>query len=161
MVNAIFGVAKFFMGQMVGEKPDYLIFVRDAKGDNFRHQIYTEYKATRERMPDTLRSQVDDINDMVNKMGFQVIEIEGYEADDVIATLAKKYGEDYEVYILTGDKDLHALVTDKVKIYDTLKRKVYGPADTKEKFEVEPKYVADYLGIVGDSSDNFPGIAGI
>lgn len=161
MVNAIFGVAKFFLGQISQENPDYLVFVRDAKWENFRHQVYTEYKATRERMPDNLRSQVDDINDMVNKMWFQVIEISWYEADDVIATLAKKYGDEYEVYILTWDKDLHALVTDKVKIYDTLKRKIYWPADTKEKFEIEPRYVSDYLAIVWDSSDNFPGVAGI
>ncbi len=160
-VNAIFWVAKFFLGQMKQEKPDYLVFIRDAKGDTFRSEIYTDYKATRERMPDDLRSQVDGINDMVNKMWFEVIEIPWFEADDVIATLAKKFGDDYQVYILTWDKDLHALVTENVKIYDTLKRKVYGPADTKEKFEVEPKYVSDYLGIVGDSSDNFPGITGI
>lgn len=160
-VNAIFWVAKFFLGQMRQESPDYLIFVRDAKWDNFRHQVYTEYKAQRERMPDSLKSQVDDINDMVNKMGFEVIEISWYEADDVIATLAKKYESEYQIYILSWDKDLHSLVNDNVKIYDTLKRKIYWPKDTEEKFEVPPTLVTDYLAIVWDSSDNFPGVAGV
>lgn len=160
-VNAIFWVAKFFLGQMKQESPDYLVFVRDAKWDNFRHAVYSEYKAQRERMPDNLRDQVDDINDMVNKMGFQVIEISWYEADDVIATLAKRYENTYEVFILSGDKDLHALVWENVKIYDTIKRKIYWPKETQEKFEVPPNLVTDYLAIVGDSSDNFPWVSGI
>lgn len=157
-VNALFWVAKFFTSQMVNENPDYLIFVRDAKWDNFRHQMYSEYKATRDRMPDNLRAQVDDINTMVETMWFKVIEESWYEADDVIATLVKKYKDEYEIYVLSGDKDLYVLIDDNVKIYDTLKRKIYGREEAKEKFEIESKYVTDYLALVWDSSDNIPGI---
>lgn len=161
VVNALFWVAKFFTSQMVSENPDYLIFVRDAKWDNFRHQLYAEYKATRDRMPDSLRTQVDEINTMVEKMGFKVIEESGYEADDVIATLVKKYKDEYEVYVLSGDKDLFVLIDDHVKIYDTIKKKIYGREEAKEKFEIESKYVTDYLALVWDTSDNIPGISWI
>jgi DNA polymerase-1 len=75
VVNATFGMAKFFTGQMIKEKPDYVVFIKDAKGDNFRHEIYKEYKATRERMPDNLRSQIADIEKMVGTMQIDIIEI--------------------------------------------------------------------------------------
>ena len=84
VVNATFGIAKFFMWQLRNENPDYVLFIRDAKGKNFRHDLYADYKATRDRMPDSLRAQVEDIQIMVEKMGFQSIEIPWYEADDVI-----------------------------------------------------------------------------
>jgi len=163
IVNATFGMAKFFTGQLVKEKPDYVIFIKDAKGDNFRHQLYSEYKATRERMPDTLRPQITDIEEMVEKMQIDIIEIAWFEADDVIGTLAKKLegeGND-EIYILSGDKDLYALVSEQVKIYDTQKKKISWPAETREKFGIDAPYVVDYLAICGDSSDNIPGIAWI
>ncbi len=163
VVNATFGMAKFFTGQMVKEKPDYVVFIKDAKWDNFRHEIYKEYKATRERMPDNLRSQIADIEKMVETMEMDIIEISWYEADDVIATLAKKLESESndEIYILSGDKDLYALTSEQVKIYDTQKKKISGPKETREKFWVDPKYVTDYLAICGDSSDNIPGVSGI
>ncbi|NUJ97892.1 hypothetical protein HGA92_03855 [Candidatus Gracilibacteria bacterium] len=161
IVNATYGIAKFFVGQLIKENPDYLIFIRDAKGKNFRHDLFADYKATRDRMPDNLREQLQDINTLVETMGLKVIEEPGYEADDIIGSMAKKYSDDYEIYILTGDKDLYALVNEKVKIYDTLKKKIFGLKETKEKFEIEACFVSDYLAIVGDSSDNIPGISGI
>jgi DNA polymerase I len=87
-----------------------VLFIRDARGKNFRHDIYAEYKATRDKMPDSLRTQISDIQLLVETMGFESIEIPGYEADDVIATFAKKYEHEFDIYILSGDKDLHALV---------------------------------------------------
>ncbi|USN58896.1 MAG: hypothetical protein H6767_02125 [Candidatus Peribacteria bacterium] len=90
IVNAVFGMAKFFTGQLVQEKPDYIVFIKDAKGENFRHKIYTDYKATRERMPDNLRSQISLIEQMIGLMNVEIVEIPGYEADDVIGTLAKE-----------------------------------------------------------------------
>jgi len=163
IVNATFGMAKFFVNQLVREKPDYLVFIKDAKWDNFRHDIYSEYKATRERMPDNLRSQIGDIESMIQKMDIDIIEIPGYEADDVIATLAVELWKDSdnEVFILSGDKDLYALTTWNVKIYDTQKKKISGPEETKEKFWIESMYVTDYLAICGDTSDNIPGISWI
>lgn len=162
IVNAVFGMAKFFVGQLINEKPDYIVFIKDARGENFRHKIYNDYKATRERMPDNLRSQIADIEKMIGLMNVEIIEIPGYEADDVIGTLAKQFDgdENYEVDILTGDKDLYQLTSDNIKIYDTMKKKKFGPDETKEKFGVENKHVVDYLAIVGDKSDNIPGIDG-
>ena len=88
IVNAIFGMGKFFVNQLVQEKPDSIFFIKDARGDNFRHRLYSEYKATRDRMPDNLKSQIEDIEKMVALMNIPLIEVAGYEADDVIATLA-------------------------------------------------------------------------
>jgi len=163
VVNATFGMAKFFVGQLVKEKPDYVIFIKDAKWENFRHKLYNEYKATRERMPDNLRSQISDIEEMITRMNIDIIEIPGYEADDVIGTLAVDLGKnsENEIYILTGDKDLYALVNEQVKIYDTQRKKISGPEETYEKFWVPPSCVRDYLAICWDSSDNIPGISGI
>ncbi|MCH8518825.1 hypothetical protein LAT59_03640 [Candidatus Gracilibacteria bacterium] len=163
IVNATFGMAKFFVGQLVKEKPDYIVFIKDAKGENFRHKLYSEYKATRERMPDNLRTQIADIEAMIAAMNIDIVEIDGYEADDVIATLAMRLGieSQNEIYILSGDKDLFALVAEQVRIYDTQKKKIYGPDETYEKFGVSAACVRDYLAICGDTSDNIPGISGI
>ena len=163
VVNATFGMAKFFTQQLVKEKPDYIIFIKDAKWDNFRHKLYSEYKATRERMPDTLRSQIGDIEEMIARMNIEIIEESWYEADDVIATLAEKLKRENnnEIYILSGDKDLYALVDEQVKIYDTQKKKISGPEETFEKFWVKAECVRDYLAICGDTSDNIPGISWI
>ena len=160
-VNAIFGMAKFFINQLHYENPDYLVFIQDAKGKNFRHEIYKEYKATRDRMPDDLRSQISEIESMIFKMWIDTIATPGYEADDVIWTLALELwaDPDNEVFILSGDKDLYALITENVKVYDTQKRKTFDIEGATEKFWVAPKYVIDYLAIVGDSADNIPGVA--
>ncbi|NVP17364.1 hypothetical protein HUU51_01475 [Candidatus Gracilibacteria bacterium] len=162
VVNALFGMAKFFVSTLVKENPDYLIFVKDAPGDNFRNHLYSEYKATRDRMPDNLRSQMSLIEEMIEKLGVETIEISGYEADDVIGTLAKKFdgNKDFEIDILTGDKDLYSLVSENIKIYDTMKKQKFGPVEAKQKFGVESKLIIDYLSIVGDKADNIPGIDG-
>jgi len=163
VVNATFGMAKFFVGQLVKEKPDYVVFIKDAKGKNFRHDLYSEYKATRERMPDSLRSQIADIDTLVKSMNIDTLEIPWYEADDVIGTLAVRLAKQSqnEIYILSWDKDLYALVNEQVKIYDTQRKKISGPEETFEKFWVPASCVRDYLAICWDSSDNIPGIAGI
>jgi DNA polymerase-1 len=163
VVNATFGMAKFFVGQLKKEKPDYVVFIKDAKGKNFRHELYAEYKATRERMPDSLRSQIGDIEEMIARMWIDIIEIPWFEADDVIGTLAVRLAKQSqnEIYILSWDKDLYALVNEQVKIYDTQRKKISGPEETFEKFGIPAACVRDYLAICGDSSDNIPGIAGI
>lgn len=162
IVNALFGMAKFFVWQIVKENPDYVIFIKDAKWDNFRHQIYADYKATRERMPDNLRSQIALIEEMITKMWFPIIEIDNCEADDVIGTLATSLGVDpnNDIYILSGDKDLYSLTTKNVKIYDTMKGKIFDDVGAKEKFLVDAPLIIDYLAIIGDTSDNIPGVAG-
>ena len=160
IVNAVFGIARFFLEQLVKEKPDYVLFIKDAKWWSFRNKIDSNYKATRDKMPDNLRSQIPIIEDMVKKMKVPIIEIPKVEADDVIWTIAKKYSWDknYEVDILTWDKDLYSLVSDNVKIYDTMKKKKFGIKETIEKFWVEPKMIIDYLAIVWDKADNIPWI---
>lgn len=162
IVNALFWMAKFFSSSLVVQNPDYIFFIKDAKGKNFRHDLYPDYKATRDRMPDNLRTQISLIEEMIEKMNIPLIEIEWYEADDVIWTLALKLGKnpDYEIDILSWDKDLHSLVTNNVYIMDTMKKKTYWPKDTEEKFWVKPEFITDYLAIVGDKSDNIPGIQG-
>ncbi len=160
IVNALFWMAKFFVSTLVKENPDYVVFVKDAKWENFRHKLYSDYKATRDRMPDNLRSQIIDIEEMISKMNIDIIEIPWYEADDVIGTLATDLwkDKDNEVYILSGDKDLYSLTTDNVFIYDTMKKKTYNWEKTREKFWIESKLIIDYLAIVWDKADNIPGI---
>lgn len=161
-VNALFWMAKFFVWQLVKENPDYLIFIKDAKGENFRHQIYADYKATRERMPDNLRTQIALIEEMITKMWHQIVEIPNCEADDVIGTLAESLGQDKnnDIYILSGDKDLYSLTKENVKIYDTMKAHIYDYEWARGKFDVPAELIIDYLAIVWDASDNIPGIAG-
>lgn len=160
IVNALFWMAKFFVSSLVKQNPDYIVFIKDAKWENFRHKLYADYKATRDRMPDNLRTQISDIEDMISKMWIDIVEIPGFEADDVIWTLSVSLWNDKEndIYILSWDKDLYSLVTENVSIYDTMKRKVYNPEKTKEKFWIEPKLIIDYLAIVWDKADNIPWI---
>lgn len=160
IVNAIFGMAKFFVHSLVAQSPDYLIFVKDAKWDNFRHKLYADYKATRDRMPDSLRTQIWDIEKMIWLMWVDIVEVDWYEADDVIGTLATKLWQDNDnqVFILSGDKDLYSLITENVFVFDTMKRMVFNPEKAREKFWVEPKMIIDYLSIVWDTADNIPGI---
>lgn len=162
IVNAIFWMAKFFVWQLTKEKPDYLFFIKDAKWENFRHKLYSEYKWTRDKMPDNLKDQIKDIEEMIKTMWIDIIEISWFEADDVIWSLATTLwkNKELEIDILTWDKDLYSLVSDNVKIYDTMKKKKFWPDETKEKFWIEPSLIIDYLSIVWDKSDNIPWIAG-
>ncbi len=156
VVNAIFWMAKFFVSTLVKEKPDYVVFIKDAKWENFRHKLYADYKATRDRMPDNLRSQIEDIEKMISILKMQIVEIPGYEADDVLWTLAKKLWEDKnnKVFILSGDKDLFSLISENIFVYDTMKKVQFDEEKTKEKFWVEPKFIIDYLAICWDTADN-------
>lgn len=161
IVNALFWMAKFFVWQITKENPDYVCFITDAKWDNFRHQIYADYKANRDRMPDNLRSQISLIEEMVQKMWFKIITIPNCEADDVIWTLATSLWQDQnnDIYILSWDKDLYSLTKSNVKIYDTMKQKIFDYELAKTKFDVNPEFIIDYLAIVWDASDNIPGVA--
>ena len=160
VVNAIFGMAKFFVHQLTRENPDYVVFITDAPWKNFRDEIYSEYKATRDRMPDNLKSQIDGIHEIISHMWIDIISIPWYEADDVIWTLAHTYSWnlDYEVDILSWDKDLYSLISKNVVVYDTMKRKKFWIDETKEKFWVTPDGIIDFLAIVWDKADNIPWI---
>ena len=143
------------------ENPDsHYLSIFDAKGKNFRHDIYADYKANRPPMPEDLREQLSPLKEICNAMGMPVIEIPKVEADDVIATLAvmgSKQG--MHIVISSLDKDLMQLVEDPlVKMMNTMNNKIYDVAGVEEKFGVHPNQIVDYLAIVGDTSDNIPGV---
>ena len=143
------------------ENPDsYYLSVFDAKGKNFRHDIYKEYKANRPPMPEDLREQLSPLKEICNAMGMPVIEISNVEADDVIATLAEMGSKQGMPMIISSlDKDLMQLVEDPlVKMMNTMNNQIYDVAGVEEKFGVHPNQIIDYLAIVGDTSDNIPGV---
>jgi DNA polymerase-1 len=148
------------------EKPERIAVAFDPPGPTFRHAQFAEYKATRERMPEDLVSQLDDMREVVRAHGIPIFERPGFEADDVIGTLAKQAearGDD--VMLVTGDKDLMQLISDKVLLYNVFKPKVElvieGFEAVEAKFGTTPDHVIDVLAIMGDSSDNIPGVKGI
>jgi DNA polymerase-1 len=144
------------------ENPDsYYLSIFDAKGKNFRHDIYNDYKANRPPMPEDLREQLSPLKEICNAMGMPVIEIPKVEADDVIATLAVMGSQQgMPIVISSLDKDLMQLVEDPlVKMMNTMNNQIYDVAGVQEKFGVHPNQIIDYLAIVGDTSDNIPGVS--
>lgn len=160
-VNAVFGLAKTMLGIHEYDKPDMLIFVMDS-GKSFREEIYAEYKANRDRMPDNLRVQEKIVFELLESMNIFPITAKWYEADDIIGTLVTKLATNPEndIFILSGDKDLYQFTGKNVAVYDMMKRTVSREKETVEKFWVSGKHVVDYLAICWDSSDNIPGIPG-
>ena len=143
------------------ENPDsFYLSVFDAKGKNFRHEIYKDYKANRPAMPEDLREQLSPLKEICNAMGMPVIEIPGVEADDVIATLAVMGSKQGIPMIISSlDKDLMQLVEDPlVKMMNTMNNQIYDVAGVEKKFGVHPEQIIDYLALVGDTSDNIPGV---
>ncbi len=157
------GALKGFCGMLKNVKtlikPDFAACVFDAPGKNFRHETYPEYKANRPPMPDELRRQIEPIMEMVKLEGWPLLQISGVEADDVLATLAKK-GEalGWEVFIATGDKDLAQVVNDQVKLVNTMTHEILDADKVLEKYGVRPDEIIDYLALMGDKVDNVPGI---
>ncbi len=163
-VNAVYGVATM-LGRLIDEAgPRYLAVVYDSKEPSFRKLRYPEYKANRSAPPEMLIPQFDLIEKLVQVMGIPSFRQSGVEADDLIATLNRQWiGSDsnHRTVIVSGDKDLMALVNSKTQLWDTMKEVHYTPHEVMEKFGVEPSQVRDYLAMVGDASDNIPGITGI
>ncbi len=168
LVNAVFGFTTILMRVMKELTPKYVAVTFDLKGPTFRHEEYAEYKAHRKKQPDELYAQLDPIKEVVRAFQIPIYEIEGYEADDVIGTLAKQLDSDdaVETYIVTGDLDTLQLVDDNTKVY-TLKRSIadtviYDEAGVREKFGgLGPEQMVDYKALRGDPSDNIPGVRGI
>lgn len=147
------------------EAPEYLAISFDT-GRTFRDDLYPEYKATRDKMPDDLRLQLDRIRQVVEAFEIPILEAEGYEADDVLGTIARRAAEQgVEVIILTGDRDLLQLVGDGIRVRLAGQRLAeaidYGPQEVVEKLGLRPQQLVDYKALVGDSSDNIPGVRGI
>ncbi|MGC9324373.1 MAG: DNA polymerase I [Desulfomonilia bacterium] len=159
--NAIFILSRMLLKLLKEKNPHHICFVLDSRGPTHRHEIYEDYKGTRPTMPEALQVQFPYILDVVSALGIPVVQREGFEADDIIATLARRSPPDTHVIIVSGDKDLMQLVNESVTVWDTLKDKLYDRDGVREKFGVYPEYIADLLAIMGDSSDNIPGIPGI
>jgi DNA polymerase-1 len=157
--GAVYGVINMLRKLREEYQPEYMAVVFDAKGKTFRHDIYKEYKAHRPPMPDDLKVQIEPLHRLVKALGFPLISVEGVEADDVIGTLAANAtSQKKEMLISTGDKDLAQLVTPHVTLINTMNNEVLDEAGVESKFEVPPERIIDYLTLVGDTSDNIPGV---
>lgn len=160
--NAIFGFANMLLKVLRDHKPTYVAMVLDSPGPTFRHQLYPEYKANRPPMPEDLVVQMPRIDDLIAAFRVPAIRVPGMEADDIIATLAHMHaGKVDKVVIVSSDKDLMQLVTDKVFILDTMKDRWVDEEAVLEKFGVKPSQVAQVQALMGDSSDNIPGLSGV
>ena len=157
--GALHGVLSM-INKLVREEPaKHIAVVFDAPGKTFRDELYAEYKANRPPMPDDLREQIEPLIEAVGAMGLPLLRIEGVEADDVIGTLCRRCVEQgLNVLVSTGDKDMAQLVNDKVTLVNTMTGQVLDRDGVKKKFDVFPEQVVDYLALVGDSSDNIPGV---
>ena len=164
--SGVYGFTNTLMRIIRDEKPDFVACVFDMKAPTFRHLAYPEYKATREKMPDEMREQMPVIREVVEAFRIPILEKEGFEADDVIATLARKAeAQDIDTYIISGDKDLMQLLSDKIFMMSLSRTggelEVVGPEGAKTRLGVPPEQVISLLGLMGDSSDNVPGVPGI
>ena len=158
--GAVKGVTNMLMNLKKDSEGSSIIVVFDAKGKTFRNDIYSDYKANRPPMPDELREQLEPVKSICKAIGFPLIEISGVEADDVIATISRMAKEaKYKCVISSLDKDLMQLVEDPhTTMMDTMKHKIFNEEGVFEKFGVKPNQIRDMLALVGDSSDNIPGI---
>jgi DNA polymerase I len=160
--NAVLGFINMLLRVLDNEKPTKLAIAFDTGKPTFRKEKYAEYKSNRSAPPEDLVVQIPEIMKAVDCFGVKRYELEGFEADDVIGTIAKRATkEGFKVEIITGDKDLMQLVDENVTIYDSMKDKRYDVKGVFEKFQVHPHQVVDLLALMGDSSDNIPGVTGI
>jgi DNA polymerase-1 len=158
--GAVLGVLNMIQKLLKEESPDFIAIVFDAPGKTFRDALFEQYKAQRTPMPDDLRSQLQPLLDCVQSMGLPLLRIDGVEADDVIGTLAcQASAGDIDVVISTGDKDMAQLVGDRISLINTMTGSRLDRAGVKTKFDVFPEQIVDYLALVGDTSDNIPGVA--
>ncbi len=157
--GAVRGVVTMVM-RILQDHPNAPVgMVFDAKGDTFRHEMYEDYKANRAAMPDDLIPQIEPIHEVVKALGIKIFVVEGVEADDVIGTLAAEAEQKgISTIISTGDKDLAQLVTKNIKLVNTMKNEVLDIKGVEKKFGVKPEQIVDYLALVGDTSDNIPGV---
>src|SRR4029079_10442123 len=162
--GAIYGLCQMILRIEREQKPTHMCVVYDAPGDNFRNELYDQYKAHRPPMPPELADQLGMVRTVIEAFGLAQLEVGGYEADDVIATLTRvAAAAGMDVVICSSDKDLTQLCTDDgtIAVLDTMKNRRIGPDQVKEKFGVGPDRVGNVLALMGDSIDNVPGVAGI
>ncbi len=161
-VNAVYGFISMIAKLLKEKNPEYIAFCYDRKEPSFRKDLDQNYKANRTEMPDDLQAQMPYIKQVAGLFGIQDIEVPGYEADDLIGTLSvMAYKAGFEAIIVSGDKDFCQLVNDKTFIYDSMKEVLTNEVMVLEKYGVYPHQFVDYLAIVGDTSDNIKGVAGV
>lgn len=161
-VGAVFGFTRDMLHLIEEKKPDALICAFDLPGPTFRNELFDQYKAERGEMPDDLRSQIPKIEQVLQALGIPILTCEGFEADDVLATIARLCDErGANCYIVSGDKDCRQLITDRVAVYNIRKNQVFDAAALRDEWGVGPDQVVDFQALVGDKVDNVPGVAGI
>jgi len=160
--NAVLGFTKMLLKLIEDRNPEYAGMFFDVKGPTFRHEMFDAYKANRPPMPEDLSIQIPYIKDITKGFNLPVVEMSGYEADDLIGTLARKAEEaGFSVIMVTGDKDFMQLVTDKSIIWDPMKEKTIDIDFIKDTYGLEPRQMVDVMGLSGDSADNIPGVPGM
>jgi len=160
--GAMYGVLNMLRSLILQYQPSHAAVVFDAKGKTFRDELFEDYKSHRPPMPDDLRAQIEPLHTMVKAMGLPLLAVSGVEADDVIGTLAReaeKMGR--PVLISTGDKDMAQLVTPGITLINTMTNTILGPEEVVTKYGVPPELIIDFLALMGDSSDNIPGVPGV
>jgi DNA polymerase-1 len=159
--NAVYGFTTMLLKLLREWQPTYLVVAFDHPAPSFRKAMFEAYKATRPPTPDDLVPQLKLVREVARAFNIPQVEVEGFEADDVIATLTARARDHADVTIVSTDKDLMQLVDERVRLLDTMRDKVFGPAEVREKYGVEPAQMIEVLGLMGDSSDNIPGVPGI
>ncbi len=160
--NAVFGFSRMLIKLLEDRSPEHLIMFFDSRGPTFRHEFYKEYKANRPPMPDDLAVQIPWIKQVTEAFNIPIIEMPGYEADDLIGTMARRAEEEgYSVVMVSGDKDFVQLVTERTVLWDPMKNKTTDLEAVREKFGLEPRQIIEVMGLSGDSSDNIPGVRGV
>jgi len=159
--NAIYGFTQMLLKVLKDHKPDYLLVTFDSKAPTFRSEVYKEYKANRPAMPEGLAPQIPYIKRVIEGYRMATLEMEGYEADDLIGTVARGLESEANVVVITGDKDILQLVSDRIEVFDTMKEKRFGVEEVVQRFGVHPAQVVEVMGLAGDAIDNIPGVPGI
>lgn len=160
--NAIFGFTNMLLKIMREKKPDCIVISFDSPVPTKRHVVYKEYKAQRPEMPSDLVQQIPYIKEIITAFKIPIFEVPGYEADDVLATIALKASkQDIDTYIVTADKDMLQVVGDKIKIYDPMKDKILDERFIEERYGIKPEMIPDFMALAGDPIDNIPGVKGI
>ena len=160
--HAAYGFTRMVMKIVKEHQPQYMAVAFDVGRETFRTETYQEYKAQRPSMPDELAVQIPYVKEILQALRIPVLEMENYEADDVIATLAKRAETaGFQVVIVTGDKDMLQLVTENIQVFDPMKEAFYSPQEVEKRMGVAPHQIPDLLGLAGDSIDNIPGVKGI
>lgn len=159
--RVIYGVTNMLLRVLREKKPAYMAAVWDVKGKNFRHELYPDYKANRPPMPEEIGLQLPHVKEIMSAMGISQLELDGYEADDVIASIVNDMQGQADILIISGDKDFTQLLSPHVTIWDPMRDEYLTSASVTEELGIEPAIFADVLALAGDSADNIPGVPGI